>query len=127
MRQAKSYSIVDHELLHGGFIARLAHRSLALYLFLCVVGDKNGRSYYGDAAIMRILRLSSPELKTARSELVASRLIEYQRPYYRILNLTKISYSTHASPPRVAHQETVSTSGIVPEALRALIKSLEER
>jgi len=51
MRQAKSYSIIDHYLLHGGYLHRLSHEAMVLYLFLALVGDKSGRSFYADATI----------------------------------------------------------------------------
>lgn len=140
MRGAKSYSIVDHQLLHGGFLARLTHPALALYLFLCVVGDKEGMSYYGDASVMRILRLSARELDSARSELIISKLLEYRRPYARILNLTKPSGMDLHSEPKYLRRPPPPLStevrqdeglrpvrGIIPEGLKTLLKSLEER
>ena len=51
MRWAKSYSIVDHGLLHGGYFHRLSHEAPSLYLFLVVVGDRDGKSYYFCVAI----------------------------------------------------------------------------
>lgn len=140
MRQAKSYSIVDHQLLHGGFLARLTHTALALYLFSCVVGDKEGKSYYGDASVMRILRFPQRELDLARSELVTSRLIEYSRPYTQVLCLTKPSrMALHAEPPRLRKMPAFQSADdalddglrpvreIIPEGLKALLKSLEDR
>lgn len=140
MRQAKSYSIVDHQLLHGGFLARLTRTALALYLFLCVVGDKEGKSYYGDVSVMQILRLSQRELDLARSELVTSRLIEYRRPYTQVLCLTKPSgMALHAESPRLSRTPTFQSTGsaldgglrpvreIIPEGLKTLLKSLEDQ
>ncbi len=87
MRWAKSYSIVDHQLLHGGFFQRLAHQALALYLFLVVVGDAHGRSYYADLTIQSILRLSDRDLCLARGALIEVGLIDYRRPYWWVKNL----------------------------------------
>jgi len=87
MRTAKSYSIVDHQLLHGGYFHRLRHSSLALYLFLVVVGDKDGRSFYGEKSLINILRLSEEELAASIDELMAARLIHYNRPYFWIRTL----------------------------------------
>lgn len=140
MRQAKSYSIVDHHLLHGGFLARLTHAALSLYLFLCVVGDKEGMSYYGDASVARILRFSKQEIDLARSELVASRLIEYRRPYTHVLCLTKPSkMAPRACPPRPVRTPAFQSADsafdeglrpvreIIPEGLKSLLKSLEDK
>ncbi len=87
MRWAKSYSIVDHQLLHGGFFQKLSYQPLALYLFLVVVGDAQGRSYYADHTIEGILRLSDKDLCLAREALIQAGLIDYHRPYWWVRNL----------------------------------------
>lgn len=87
MRWAKSYSIIDHEILHGGYLHRLSHNSMVLYLFLVVVGDREGKSFYGETTIMEILRLGGKELEAARSELIKEGLIEYRRPYWWVKDI----------------------------------------
>lgn len=87
MRWAKSYSIVDHQLLHGGYLHRLSHEAMCLYLFLVVVGDRHGRSFYADTTIMEILRLDSTQLNKAKAELQTEGLIYYQRPYWFLRNI----------------------------------------
>ena len=87
-RWAKSYSIVDHGLLHGGHLHRLSHQAMALYLFLVVVGDPEGRSFYAEQTIVDILRLTPPEWRYSLKELIESNLIEYRRPYFWVKNLT---------------------------------------
>lgn len=130
MRTAQSYSIVDHRLLRGGYLARLSHESMALYLFLVVVGDREGRSFYGDATICGILRLSARVLDGVRQELVFSGLIRYRRPYWWVLSLS----STHT--PQIATKKAPLADraggclnpirGVVPEAFKALLRSLED-
>ena len=87
MRWARSYSIIDHQILHGGYLHRLSHDSLILYLFLVVVGDPQGRSFYSDRSITEILRVSGPKLHQAREELISEGLIGYRRPYWEVKNL----------------------------------------
>jgi hypothetical protein len=82
MRRAKSYSIVDHQLLHGGYFHQLSHEALVLYLFLVVVGDPEGRSFYADVTLETILRFLPHQLDQARSELIQSGLIDYRSPYW---------------------------------------------
>lgn len=108
MRWAKSYSIVDHELLHGGYLHRLTHEAMILYLFLVVVGDREGRSFYAHDTIMEILRLSKTQLAGARAQLIQEGLIEYRRPYWWVKTIKgdkgygdrakdKVSSGCHAS------------------------------
>lgn len=97
MRFAKSYSIVDHQLLHGGYFLKLSHEALVLYLFLIVVGDKNGRSFYADLTVEGILRLTPHQLKDARSALIRFGLIDYRQPYWWVKNITEF---VHERPQR---------------------------
>ena len=60
---------------------------MILYLFLVVVGDRQGRSFYSDQSIMEILRLSGPKLNHAREELISEALISYKRPYWEVKNI----------------------------------------
>jgi len=89
MRWARSYSIIDHEILHGGYLSRLSHEAMVLYLFLVVVGDRQGRSFYSDGSIREILRLSSPLLEHAGRELVSEDLIYYRQPYWEVRNIAQ--------------------------------------
>jgi len=87
-RQAKSYSIVDHYLLHGGYLSRLGHKSLVLYLFLVVVGNSDGRSFYSADTVSKILRMTVEEVNLAMDELIREQLIKYSHPNWRVLTLT---------------------------------------
>jgi len=87
MRWAKSYSIIDHQILHGGHLHRLSHDAMILYLFLVVAGDREGRSFYADTTIMEILRLNNTELNNARLELEVEGLIYYRRPYWFVRSI----------------------------------------
>lgn len=87
MRWAKSYSIIDHQILYGGYLHRLSHEAMILYLFLVVVGDREGRSFYADTTIMDILRLDRGALSSARLELEAEGLIHCRGLYYFVRNI----------------------------------------
>jgi len=87
MRRAKSYSIVDHEILHGGYLRRLSHDAMVLYLFLVVVGDREGRSFYREDTIQEILRLTERQLISARAQLTTEGLIQYRRPYWWVTTI----------------------------------------
>jgi hypothetical protein len=86
-RWAKSYSIVDHELLHGGYLGQLSHQALALYLFYVVVADGQGRSYYAAKTICRILRLKPAEFICAQRQLQDCGLIYVCGPNVWVNNL----------------------------------------
>ncbi len=57
---------------------------MALYLFLVVVGDREGRSFYSERSVSEILRLDNLGLRQAREELISEGLIGYRRPYWEV-------------------------------------------
>jgi len=60
---------------------------MILYLFLVVVGDRQGRSFYSERSITEILRVSVSALHHAREELISEGLISYRRPYWEVKNI----------------------------------------
>ena len=136
MRWAKSYSIVDHRLLHGGYFQKLSHEALALYLFLIVVGDKNGRSFYADPTIEGILRLSREALDLARASLIHLRLIDYQRPYWWVNPLPQelTDERPHSKDPLLQGRPGALLSSdpkpvgdLAKEGLQALLKNFGDK
>jgi hypothetical protein len=81
------FSWIDHRLVRDRHIAGRSAGALALYLFLVTVADGQGFSYYSDPSICRLLPLDGAALARARQELIAARLIAYQRPLYQVLSL----------------------------------------
>jgi len=88
MRWAKSYSIVDHEFFHRGFFKTLGVEALALYLFLVVVADHEGKSYYAETTIAEMLRLPPIKYSAALAELIRHGLVDFRRPFYWVKNLS---------------------------------------
>lgn len=89
VRWAKSYSIIDHEFLHQGYFKSLSLEAMALYFFLVVVGDRDGRSYYAERSIADSLRLSPEKFQRALSDLMLLGLIDFRRPYFWVKNLSQ--------------------------------------
>jgi hypothetical protein len=111
MRWARSFSIVDHMLLHGGYLGRLSHAAMGLYLFLVVVGDREGRSFYSEVRVMEILRLAEETFTAARLELVEEGLIDYRRPYWWVRTLSQ-------GRPSAERVDPVSASAVDRETAR---------
>ena len=86
-RVPPQFSWIDHRLVRDRHICGRSADALALYLFLVTVADGQGLSYYADRTICRLLPLDIPALARARRELIAARLIAYQKPLYQVLAL----------------------------------------
>lgn len=107
-RVPPQFNWIDHRLVRDRHIGRCSVEALALYLFLAIVADAQGLSYYSDATIVRLTPLSVTALERARRELVAAKLIAYQKPLYQMLAL---------DPPRPASAQ--------PQSLGEILRDME--
>ena len=82
-----SFAFIPHRFLTDGFMKRLGPGELLLYLFLVLVSDAYGLSYYGDKAICRLLMFDASDLKPLRQALMDEDLIVYEAPLYQVLEL----------------------------------------
>jgi len=73
--------------LRNGFFATLTHYELLLYVFLVLVADRNGLSYYSYDKICILLRISVDEYIFARDALVEKDLIAFDGYLFQVLSL----------------------------------------
>ena len=94
---ATGWSWVDRRFLreHGDYLSREA---VLLYLFLAVVADKHGLSFYSDHALTCRLRLTQTALEQARQELLQRDLIALQLPLVQVLALPTPSIQRRPEP-----------------------------
>ena len=86
-RVPKQFSWVDHRLVRLGYLRGRSPHSMTLYLFLIVVADADGVSWYGDERISVELGFSQQTARQVRTELKKADLITYDRPFYQVLGL----------------------------------------
>lgn len=86
-RVPAQFSWIDQRLVRERYIEHCDCPALALYLLLVTVADARGLSYYGDAAICRLLSMPARQLERARTALIGVGLIAYQGPLYQVLAL----------------------------------------
>jgi hypothetical protein len=82
-----SFAFIEHRFLRNGFWASLDHHQLLLYLFLVIVADRNGLSYYSYDKICTLLRISVDEYILARNTLIEADLIAFDGYFYQVLSL----------------------------------------
>jgi hypothetical protein len=107
------FSWIDHRLVRDRRMAGRSADSLALYLFLVTVADGQGLSYYSDLGICQLLPLDAVGLARARQELIAARLIAYQRPLYQVLALD----APVPIPPRCGESQPLSLGQILRQVM----------
>ena len=79
-RIEKSFAWIDHRLLRNSFVPAMTHQDLALYLFLVLVADRHGVSFYRKEKICDALGLDWPDFEVARDRLIDLGLLAFQ-PY----------------------------------------------
>lgn len=76
----KSFAWIDHRLIRNGYLAAMTHPDQSLYLFLVLVADRNGVSFYRKEKICDLLGLDLAQFQIARDRLIDLKLIAFE-PY----------------------------------------------
>jgi hypothetical protein len=82
-----SFAFIEHRFLHDGFWGSLDHYQLLLYLFLIIVADRNGLSYYSYDKICTLLRISVDQYILARNALIDYDMIAFDGYLFQVLSL----------------------------------------
>jgi hypothetical protein len=82
-----SFAFIEHRFLRNGFWASLGHHELLLYLFLILVADRWGLSYYSFDKICSLLAISADEYILARNALIDQDLIAFDGHLFQVLSL----------------------------------------
>ena len=82
-----SFAFIEHKFLRHGFWTSLEHRELLLYLFLVLVSDRQGLSYYGYDRICTLLGIPLDHFIAARDSLIQRDLIAFDGTLFQVLSL----------------------------------------
>ena len=82
-----SFAFIEHRFLRQGFWSSLSHHELLLYLFLVLVSDRNGLSYYCYDKICSLLQITVDEYMLARNLLIEKDLIAFDGSLFQVLSL----------------------------------------
>jgi hypothetical protein len=81
------FSFIPHRFLYDGFLCSLEQKELLLYLFLTLVADRYGLSFYAYDSICRLLRITLDEYIEARDGLIQRDLIAFNGTMFQVLDL----------------------------------------
>lgn len=87
---AGSFAFIEHRFLRDGYFAGLSPNEVLLYLFLVLVSDRNGLSYYSYDRICTILRMCTDEYIETRNRLIGKDLIAFDGRMFQVLSLPEI-------------------------------------
>ena len=82
-----SFAFIEHRFLRAGFFETLSHNELLLYLFLTLVANKDGISWYPYDKICAILKWILDEYLEARNGLISKNLIAFDGHVFQVLDL----------------------------------------
>ena len=82
-----SFAFIEHRFLSDGFWCSLDHQELLLYLFLVMVGDRRGISFYCYDRICNLLGVSVDAYILARNSLIKKDLIAFDGKFFQVLSL----------------------------------------
>ena len=82
-----SFAFLEHRFLRDGFWGSLSQQELLLYVFLVLVADRHGLSYYSFDKICVRLQLSLDDYLIARNALIKKDLIAFDGYLFQVLSL----------------------------------------
>ena len=93
-----SFAFIEHRFLQAGFFHALGHHEFLLYVFLILVSDRFGLSYYSYDKICTLLRLLLDEYILARDCLIDKDLIAFDGNLFQVLSLPDNAPSGASTP-----------------------------
>lgn len=109
-----SFAFIEHRFLRNGFWDVLDHHSLLLYLFLVIVADQKGISYYGYDKICKRLHISLEAYIVARDALIERDLIAFDGHLFQVLSLPpKVASPTPKTPMRIQPDDPVTIGQVL--------------
>jgi hypothetical protein len=99
-----SFAFLEHRFLREGFWSSLSQHELLLYVFLVLVADRNGLSYYSFDKICSLLQCSLDDYLLARNALIHKDLIVFDGHVFQVLSLPPTPVRQPARPLHSAQQ-----------------------
>ena len=116
-----SFAFIEHRFLRDGFWASLSHHELLLYIFLLLVGDRNGLSYYSFDKLCTLLQVSLDDYLVSRNALIHKDLIAFDGPLFQVLSRPSHPvlqpHSLLQSTPQMAHADPATIRQIIRHSL----------
>jgi hypothetical protein len=94
------FSFIPHRFVTDGFLTSLSQTQLLLYLFLVLVSDRYGLSYYAYDSICSLLQLTLDDYIQARDALLKKDLIAFDGTIFQVLELPLKPPVSKASKPK---------------------------
>jgi hypothetical protein len=118
-----SFAFIEHRFIRDGFWSSLSQHELLLYVFLVLVADRNGLSYYSFDKLCALLQLSLDDDLLARNALIKQDLIAFDGHLFQVLSLPLTPVRQPARPlhsaPHMAQADPATIRQIIRNSLGA--------
>jgi hypothetical protein len=118
-----SFAFIEHRFLRDGFWSSLSQPECLLYVFLILVADRNGLSYYGYDKICTLLRCTLDDYLVARNALIDKDLIAFDGHLFQVLSLPDkpvgVSASSLNTGEHLQHGDPATIRQIIRQSLGA--------
>lgn len=78
---------IPQRFITDGIIKTLTIEEALLYIFLSIVSDRDGISFYGNKRICELTGMTNGALINARFTLEKKGFIAYKKPFYQVLKM----------------------------------------
>jgi hypothetical protein len=121
VRQINSgFSFIPHRFVLDGFLAALGQKELLLYLFLVVVSDRNGLSFYSYDSICTLLEVNLDEYIAARDSLIKKDLIAFDGSLFQVLELPPKPLPALSVSHRSGNENPVPIARVIQQSLKGI-------
>ena len=118
-----SFAFIEHRFLRDGFWSSLSQHACLLYVFLVLVADRNGLSYYSYDKICTLLRFTLDDYLIARNGLIEKDLIAFDGHLFQVLSLpdkpVRVSTSALHTPEHMQPGDPATIRQIIRQSLGA--------
>jgi hypothetical protein len=114
------FSFIPHRFVLDGFLAALGQKELLLYLFLVVVSDRNGLSFYSYDSICTLLELNLDEYIAARDSLIKKDLIAFDGALFQVLELPQKPSQVPTPSRRSENENPVPIARVIQQSLKGI-------
>lgn len=116
-----SFGFIPHRFLTDGFFAALSQHELLLYLFLIMVADRYGLSFYSYHSICSLLGLTVDQYGKARDGLIGKDLIAFDGTIFQVLSLPGTLNARRCQKPRAKRGKGfASVAQVLQDSLKGL-------
>ncbi len=117
-----SFAFIEHRFLRDGFWSSLSQAECLLYVFLVLVADRNGLSYYSYDKICTLLCFTLDDYLVARNGLIEKDLIAFDGHLFQVLSLpdTPVRVTTVLNTSQqMQHRDPATIRQIIRQSLGA--------